>query len=181
MNRPNLRIIGIEGKNSQLQGPENIFNKILEENVLNLKKKMTINIKKAYKTPNRLDQNTKFSYHIIIKHVQNKERILNAERENGQITYKSRPIRITPDFSTESLKAIRAYADVLQSLRDPRCQVRLLYPAKLSITIERENKIFHDKTKLKYLSTNLALQKILEGKFQYKEVNYTIPPKTYRK
>jgi hypothetical protein len=35
-----------------------------------------------------------------------------------------------------------------------------LYPAKLSITIDGETKIFHDKTKFtKYLSTNLALQR----------------------
>ena len=50
---------------------------------------------------------------------------------------------------------------------------RLLYPAKLSITIDGENKIFHDKVKFKqYLSTNPALQKIWEGKLQFTEVNY---------
>jgi hypothetical protein len=39
MRRPNLRIIGIEeSKDSQLKGPINIFNKIIEENVPNLKK-----------------------------------------------------------------------------------------------------------------------------------------------
>jgi hypothetical protein len=44
---------------------------------------------------------------MIIKtlNVQNKERILNVAREKGQITYKGRPIRITPSFSTETLKA----------------------------------------------------------------------------
>jgi hypothetical protein len=43
MKRPNLSIIGIEeGKESQLQGPENILNKIIEENLPNLKKEMTI-------------------------------------------------------------------------------------------------------------------------------------------
>jgi hypothetical protein len=39
MRRPTLRMIGIqESKDSQLKGPVNIFNKIIEENVLNLKK-----------------------------------------------------------------------------------------------------------------------------------------------
>ena len=39
MKRPNLRIMGIEeNKDSQLKGPENVFNKIIEENFLNLKK-----------------------------------------------------------------------------------------------------------------------------------------------
>jgi hypothetical protein len=33
-----------EDKESQLQGPESIFNKIIEENSANLKKEMLINI-----------------------------------------------------------------------------------------------------------------------------------------
>jgi hypothetical protein len=37
MRKPNLRIIGIEkDKESQLKGPVNIFNKIIEENFPNL-------------------------------------------------------------------------------------------------------------------------------------------------
>jgi hypothetical protein len=37
MKRPNLRRVGREGENSQLQSLENILNKIIEENFLNLK------------------------------------------------------------------------------------------------------------------------------------------------
>jgi hypothetical protein len=36
--RSNLRIIEVEGEESWLQGSENIFNKIIEENFPNLKK-----------------------------------------------------------------------------------------------------------------------------------------------
>jgi hypothetical protein len=40
MRRPNLRIISIEeSKDSHLKGPVNIFNKTIEENFTNLKKK----------------------------------------------------------------------------------------------------------------------------------------------
>ena len=43
----------------------------------------------------------------------------------------------------------------------------LRYPAKLSITIDGETKIFHDKTKFNhYLSTHLATQRMLTGKLQ---------------
>ena len=53
MKRPNLKIIGIEeGEESQLKGPENIFNKIIEENFPNLKKEMAIKVQEAYRTPN---------------------------------------------------------------------------------------------------------------------------------
>jgi hypothetical protein len=56
------------------------------------------------------------------------------------------------------MKARRSWTDVIQTLREHKCQSRLLYPAKLSITIDGENKIFHDKTKFtQYLSTNSAL------------------------
>jgi hypothetical protein len=40
-----------------------------------------------------------------------------------------------------------------------------IYPAKLSITIDGETKVFHDKTEFtQYLSTNPALQRIIKGK-----------------
>jgi hypothetical protein len=71
---------------------------------------------------------------------------LKEVRENGQITYKDRPITIIPDFSTETMKARRCWTDVIQTLREHKCQPRLLYPAKLSITIGGETKVFHDKT-----------------------------------
>jgi hypothetical protein len=62
------------------------------------------------------------------------------------------------------MKARRIWADVIQTLREHKCQPRLLYPTNLSITIDRENKIFHDKTKFtQYLSRNPALQRIIDG------------------
>ena len=122
--RPNLRIIGIDGKEDfQLKGPVNIFNKIIEENFPNLKKEMPMNIQEAYRTPNRLDQKKNSSNHIIIKTptAQNKERILKAVSEKGQVTYKGKPIRITPDFSTETMKARISWVDVIQTLREHKC------------------------------------------------------------
>jgi hypothetical protein len=41
----------------------------------------------------------------------------------------------------------RSWTDVIQTLREYKCQPRLVYPAKLSITIDGETKVFHDKTK----------------------------------
>ena len=121
MRRPNLRIIGVdENEDFQLKGPANIFNKIIEENFPNLKKEMPMNIQEAYRTPNRLDQKRNSSRHGKIRTTNslNKERILKAVRDKGQVTYKSRPIRITPDFSPETMKARRSWTDVIQKLRD---------------------------------------------------------------
>ena len=74
-----------------------------------------MNIQEAYRTPNRLDQKRNFSCHIIIRttNVQNKDRILKAVREKGQVIYKGKPVRITPDFSSENMKARRAWTDVI--------------------------------------------------------------------
>jgi hypothetical protein len=118
-------------------------------------------------------------YHLIIiktPNTLNKERILKAVREKSQVTYKGRPNRVTPDFSPETMKGKRFWADVIQTLKEHKCQPRLLYPAKFSITIDGgKKKAFHDKTKLtQYLSTNPALQRIIDGKHQHKEVNSTI-------
>jgi len=134
-------------------------------------------IQEAYRTPNRLNQIRNSTGHIIIRttNVLNKHRILKAVTEKGQVTYEGRPIRITPDFSPETIKARRSWTDVIQTLREHKRQPRLLYPAKLSITIDRETNIFHDKTKFtQYLSTNPALQRIIEGKLQHKYGNYTL-------
>jgi hypothetical protein len=60
-----------------------------------------MNIQEAYRLPNRLHQKRNSSHHIIIKttNALNKERILKAVKEKGQVTYKGRLTRITPDFS----------------------------------------------------------------------------------
>jgi hypothetical protein len=63
----------------------------------------------------------------------------------------------------------------MQTLRGHKCQPRLLYQGKLSITMDRETKILHDKSKFtQYIFTNLALQRIIDGKVQHKEGNHTL-------
>ena len=57
---------------------------------------MPMIIQEAYRTPNRLDQKRNSFRHIIIRRTNalNKDRILKAVREKGQVTHKFRPIRI---------------------------------------------------------------------------------------
>jgi hypothetical protein len=63
------------------------------------------------------------------------------------------------------MKVRRSWTDVIQTLRELKCQPRLLYPPKLSIAIDGETKVFHDKTKfIHYLSANSALQRIIKVK-----------------
>jgi hypothetical protein len=74
---------------------------------------------------------------------------LKAIREKKQIMYKGKPIKITADFSMETLKARRAWSEVFWALNENDFSPRILYPAKLSFNIDRAIKIFLSKQKLK--------------------------------
>jgi hypothetical protein len=114
-----------------------------------------------------LDQKRNSCHDIIIKTPieLNKERILKAVREKDQVTYKGRSLRIIPDFSVEKMKARRSWLDFIQTQKEYKCQPRLLYPAKLSSTIDGETKVLHEKTKFtQYLSINPALQRMIKRK-----------------
>jgi isocitrate dehydrogenase len=53
MKRSNTRIIGIEKRQVfQLKAPENIVNKMIEENLPNLSKVMPTPVQEAYRSPN---------------------------------------------------------------------------------------------------------------------------------
>jgi hypothetical protein len=80
-----------------------------------------------------LDQKKKIlpSYNSQNTKCTKQERILKAVRENGQLIYKERSIKITHNFSPETMKARKSRAGVIQNVREQKCQPRLLYEAKL--------------------------------------------------
>jgi hypothetical protein len=57
---------------------------------------------------------------------------LKAVREKKEITYKGKPIKIIDDFSMETLKARRAWSEVLWALKEYKFNLRVLYTSKLS-------------------------------------------------
>jgi hypothetical protein len=67
---------------------------------------LLIQVQETSRTPNRFNQNRTSPWHIIIKatSTENRERILKAVRERKQIIYKGKPLKITAEFSMESLK-----------------------------------------------------------------------------
>lgn len=66
---------------------------------------------------------------------QNKEKLLKAARVKGQFIYKGMSIIITDNYLIETLKPKRDQKDVFQVLKDHKCQLRPLYPAKLPTII----------------------------------------------
>jgi hypothetical protein len=89
---------------------------------------------------------------------------LKPVREKKQIIYKSKHIKIRKDFSTENLKARRAWSEVFQTMNENNFNTRISYAAKLSFKIDGSIKVFHDKQKLKqYITTKPPLQNIFQG------------------
>ena len=78
-----------------------------------------------------------------------KEKILKAAREKQGVNYKGIPIRLSADFSTETLQARREWQDIFKVLKEKNLQPRILYPAIISFKIEGEIKNFFNKQKLK--------------------------------
>ena len=68
-----------------------------------------------------------------------------GERSNLQVTYKGKPIRITSDFSTETMKARRAWSEVMQTLREHKYQPRLLYQQNSQSTLKEKPKYSRSK------------------------------------
>ena len=64
--------------------------------------------------PNRPTQR-----HITIKmpKVNDKERILKAAREKQSVNYKGTPIKLSADFSTETLQAMREWQEIFKVLK----------------------------------------------------------------
>ena len=104
--------------------------------------------------------------HIIIKmaKVKDKERILTAAREKQSVNYKGTPIRLSVDFSTETLQARREWQEIFKVLKGKNMQPRILYPARISFQIGGEIRIFPNKQKLKeYSNTKPRFKEILKG------------------
>ena len=102
--------------------------------------------------------------HIIIKlpKIKDKERILKAAREKKRVTYKGVPIKLSADFSKETLQTRRGWKEVFKVMKRKDIQPRLLYPAKLSFRMEWQIKCFPGKVKLKeFIITKPLLYEML--------------------
>jgi len=99
--------------------------------------------------------------------------VIKAVRGKGQVTYKADLIELAKLLSKdyESQKIHGRYHTNPKRIQMP-AQATI---STLSINIEGETKIFHDKNKFtQYLSTNPVLQRIIDGKLKEKEGNYTL-------
>ena len=97
---------------------ENLPEQIMRENFPNLAKEIDFQgVQEAQRVPKKLDPWRNTPRHILIKlpKIKDKERILKTVREKETVTYKEVPIRLSADFSKESLKARRGWKEYSKS------------------------------------------------------------------
>ena len=153
-----------EGEEEE-QEMENLFEKIME----NFPKEISFQeVQEAQRVPKKLDPRKYTPRHIIITlpKVKDKERILKAAREKETVTYKGVPIRLSADFSKETLQARKGWKEVFEVMKGKDLHTRLLYPAKLSFRMEGQIKCFPDKVKLKeFIITEPLLYEMDKGTY----------------
>ena len=82
----------------------------MKENIPNLTREIDFQeVQEAQRVPKTLDPRKHTPRHIIITlpKIKQKERILQAAREKETVTYKGVPMRLSADFSKETLEARR--------------------------------------------------------------------------
>ena len=79
----------------------------MKENFPNLVKEIDMQVQDTQRVPKKLGPKRNIGRHIIIilLKIKDKERILKAAREKETVTYKGVPIRLSADFSKETLQA----------------------------------------------------------------------------
>ena len=141
----NNRIIGLPEGEEENQEIENLLEKIVKENFPNLAKEIDFQeVQEAQRVPKKPDPRRNTPTHIItaLPKIKEKERILKAAREKETVIYEGVPIRLSADFSKETLQARRGWQEVFQVMKGKDLQPRLVYPAKLSLTMEGQIKCF---------------------------------------
>ena len=138
----------------------------MKENFPNLENEIDFQeFHKAQRVPKKLDPRRDTPRHIIITLPKIKEEIiLKAAREKETVTYKGVPIRLSAEFSKETLQARRGWKELFKVMKGKDIHPRLLYPAKLSFGMEGQIKCFPDKVKLKeFIITKPLIYEMLKG------------------
>ena len=101
----------------------------MKENFPNLAKEIDLQeVQEAQRVPQKLDPRKHTPRHIIITlpKIKDKERILKAAREQETVTCKGVPIRLSDDFSKETLQARRDWKEIFKVMKSKDLHPRLL-------------------------------------------------------
>ena len=130
----NIWIVGVPEGEEEEQEIEHLFEQRMKESFPNLAKEIDFQeVQEAQRVPKKLDprRNTPRHNIVTLSKIKNKGRILEAAREKDTVTYKGVPIRLSADFSKETLQARRGLEEVLEVMKAKDLHPRLLYPCLL--------------------------------------------------
>ena len=136
LNAPTFRMIGVPEEEKK-KGSEKIFEEITVENLLNMGKEIVTEVQEAQRVPYRINPRRKSPRNILIKltKIKFKEKILKAATKKQKITYKGIPIRLSADFSAETLQARREGQDILKGMKEEKPTTKIALPSKNLIQI----------------------------------------------
>ena len=125
--RTNIQIIGVPEEEEKQKGSEKIFEEIRVKNFPNMGKEIATQVQEAQRVPQRKNPQRNTLRHILIKltKIKFKQKILKAAGEKQKITYKGIPIRLSADFSAETLQDRREWQDIIKVMKGKNLQPRL--------------------------------------------------------
>ena len=116
----NIQIIGVPEEEEKKKVSGKIFEEITVENFPNMGEEVVTQVQEAQRVQYRINprKNTLRLIFIKLTKIKFKEKILKATREKQKITYKGIPIRLSADFSVETLQARREWQDILKVMKE---------------------------------------------------------------
>ena len=101
--------------------------------------------------------------HIVIKliNIIDKEKVLKATKEEYQIIHRGTAIRLSADFSAETLQTRREWQDIFKVMKRKNQHPRILYPERLSDLMVKSKTLQTSKNS-EFSTTKTALQQILK-------------------
>ena len=89
------------------------------ENFPNKGKETVNQVQEAERVPGRINPRRNTPRHTIIKltKIKDKDKILKTTREKRQIIYKGTSMRLSADFSTETLQARKEWCNIFKAIK----------------------------------------------------------------
>ena len=101
------------------KGPKKIFEETIAENFPNKGKEIVNQVQEVQRVPGRINPRRNTERYIVIKlmKIKDKDKILKATREKRQIIYKGTSMRLSADFSTETLQARKEWCNIFKAIK----------------------------------------------------------------
>ena len=117
------------------EGPEKIFEKTVDKNFPKMGKEIVTQVQEVQRVSYSINPRRCTLRHMLIKltKIKYKEKILETGREKQKITYKGIPIRLSADFSTETLQARQEWQNIFKVMK--KYAIKITVPSKDLIQI----------------------------------------------